>query len=398
MTDRPICYLHNLGILSAVGHGKAAVWAGLMRADTSGMVLTSDWHATKSSRVGRVAAPLPDIADSLSAYRCRANALLLAAADEIRADIDAAIARFGRDRVGIVIGTSTSGIAEGEAAISALANGEPLSAFHYGQQEIGGPAPFLAAALNIDGPAYVVSTACTSSAKALACARHLLWSGLCDAVIAGGADSLCRLTVGGFGSLELTTSELCNPLSRNRRGINIGEGAALFLISREPGPVALLGVGESSDAHHISAPDPEGKGAELSLRAALADAALQPTQVDYINLHGTATPQNDFMEAWAVSRVFGMQVPCSSTKPFTGHTLGAAGAIEAGFCWLALSGYNTAHAAPPHIWDGVADPQLPPITLADTTTRLPQRRPRIMVSNSFAFGGNNISLVLSDRS
>ncbi|HEY6233890.1 MAG TPA: beta-ketoacyl-ACP synthase, partial [Candidatus Elarobacter sp.] len=326
------CYLHGLGIISALGRGKEATYAGLMRGDTSGMVVETSWHATKPARVGRVTPSLPDVPPSLRRYRCRTNRLLLAAAEEIDAEIQNAIRRFGRERVGVVIGTSTSGIAEGEDAIAALdATGAFPASFHYAQQEMGTPAPFLAAALGIDGPAYVVSTACTSGAKALGCARHLLGSGLCDAVVAGGVDSLCRLTINGFSALELTTPELCNPMSANRRGINIGEGAALFLVSLEPGPVALTGVGESSDAYHISAPDPSGAGAETAMRAALRDAGVDPNRIDYVNLHGTATAHNDSMEAAAVDRVFGTAVPCGSTKALTGHALGAAGAIEAGF-------------------------------------------------------------------
>lgn len=393
----PNVYLHDLGIVCALGSGKSAVYAALMRGDSSGMRVENEWHPTKPMRVGRVSAPLPSVPAALTRYACRTTQLLLAAAEEIRPTIQGAIERFGRQRIGIVIGTSTSGIASGEAAIAALDEKQAYpEAFHYVQQEMGMPAEFLAAALNVQGPAYVVSTACTSGAKALASARYLLMSGLCDVVVAGGVDSLCRLTLNGFTALELTTPDLCNPLSANRHGINIGEGAGLFVVSREPSAVALLGVGESSDSYHISAPDPSGAGAEGAMRAALADAGIGAGDVHYINLHGTATPQNDSMEAAAVDRVFGAAVPCSSTKPLTGHALGAAGAIEAGFCWLALSGYNTARTAPPHVWDRVSDPKLPSLKLADPMTRLPERGPRIAASNSFAFGGNNISLVLGE--
>lgn len=397
MIDRPRCYLHDLGILATVGGDKASVREGLMRGDTRGMVVESGWHPSKAMRVGRVSAPLPTISDALSIYRCRTNQLLLAAAEQIAPAIDVALRRFGRDRVGIVIGTSTSGIAEGEAAIAMLErDGAFPEGFHYTQQEMGTPARFLADAFDIDGPAYVVSTACTSGAKALASARLLLWNGLCDAVIVGGADSLCGLTLNGFAALELTTSDLCNPMSANRHGINIGEGAALFLMSLEPSPFALLGVGESSDAYHISAPDPAGVGAELAIRAALADAQIVAEQVSYVNLHGTATRHNDSMEATALTNVFGTKVPCSSTKALTGHALGAAGAIEAGFCWLTLSRENRAGALPPHVWDGVRDPALPMIELTGAGAQLPPARPRILASNSFAFGGNNICVVIGD--
>ena len=233
-------------------------------------------------------------------------------------------------------------------------------------------------------------TACTSGGKALVSARLLIESGFCDAVITGGVDSLCRLTVGGFTALESTSPEICQPLSRNRRGINIGEGAALFLMAKEAGPVALLGVGESSDAHHISAPEPEGRGAEAAMRAALADAGLVPTDIGYLNLHATATPKNDAMESLAVARVFESGVAVSGTKPMTGHALGAAGALEAAFCWLALT--DPAGRLPPHVWDGEAGPELPRLDVI-SVGRCFTTGPRVAMSISFAFGGNNLSLI-----
>jgi 3-oxoacyl-[acyl-carrier-protein] synthase-1 len=234
-----------------------------------------------------------------------------------------------------------------------------------------------------------VSTACTSSAKAFSSARRLLSAGLCDAVLVGGVDTLCGLTLNGFGALESLSQGLCNPSSKNRDGINIGEGAALFLMSREPGPVAVLGIGESSDAYHISGPDPEGRGAELAMRQALMQAGV--LQVDYLNLHGTATVQNDQMENTVVHRVLGSEVPCSSTKPLVGHMLGAAGATEAAFCWMLLT-ESKATPLPPHAWDGVADPALPQLMLSSKGDA--PRRCQVVASNSFAFGGNNACLVL----
>jgi 3-oxoacyl-[acyl-carrier-protein] synthase-1 len=261
--------------------------------------------------------------------------------------------------------------------------------YDYRQQEIGSPSEYLRRALGLGGPAWTVSTACTSSAKAFSSARRLLSTGLCDAVVVGGVDSLCRLTLNGFGALESVSKQLCNPMSRNRDGINIGEGAAVFLMSRDPGPVAVLGIGESSDAYHISGPDPEGRGAEIAMRQALTGVA--PRAVDYLNLHGTATTQNDLMESQVVHRVLGAELPCSSTKPLVGHTLGAAGATEAGFCWMLLTGAAAPTPLPPHVWDAQADPALPPLHLV---ARGETRACRIVASNSFAFGGNNICVVL----
>ena len=255
------------------------------------------------------------------------------------------------------------------------------------------PAKFVARLAGISGPAWTISTACSSGAKALASAARLLQAGIVDAVVAGGADSLCRFTVGGFAALESVSSKRCNPFSRHREGINLGEGAALFLLERGEGPVRLSGWGETSDAHHPSAPDPSGRGAIDAMRAALARAGLTPAQIDYINLHGTATPQNDAMESRAVVEVFGAGVPASSTKPLTGHALGAAGAIEAALCWLVLAD-NPDRRLPPNFWDGAADPELPALALV-APGQAAGTPPRHVISNSFAFGGSNVALALS---
>jgi 3-oxoacyl-[acyl-carrier-protein] synthase-1 len=331
-------------------------------------------------------APLPA---PLAEWDCRNNRLLAAAAAQIRPAIDAALARHGAQRVALVVGTSTSGIAAGEDAMAAkIRDGAFPRGFSYRQQEIGGTAPLGARLLGVRGPAYTVSTACTSGAKALLAARRLLELGLCDAAIAGGVDTLCRLTIGGFASLESTSPRRCNPLSRNRSGINIGEGAALFLLGREPAAVRLAGGGESSDAHHLSAPDPQGAGAEAAMRAALADAGVRAGDIGYVNLHATATRKNDEMESRVMARVFPADTPVSGTKPLTGHALGAAGALEAAFCWLALADRRL----PPHVWDGEADPELPALRVAGKGEPLASR---LVMSNSFAFGGSNASLIFS---
>ncbi len=390
------CFLGPPGLISALGEGIEATLAGLLAGDTSGMTLEDGWLPAAPARVGRVRAALPEIpAASGLAAQSRNNRLLLAAVAQIADQIEAAKTRYGSQRVSIVLGTSTSGVAEGEAAIAALRQTGALPAdFCYGQMEIGAPAPFLAHHLGIGGPAYTVSTACTSGAKALVSARNLIRLGICDAVITGAVDSLCRLTIGGFTALESTATALTNPLSKNRCGINIGEGAAVFVLSREEQPVALLGAGESSDAHHLSAPEPEGRGAEAAMHAALADAGVATTEVGYLNLHATATPLNDAMESRAVARVFAQGVPVSGTKPMTGHTLGTAGALEAAFCWLALAAGDG--RLPPHIWDGEHDLELPRLNTVTPDERFARNTSRVCMSNSFAFGGNNISLLLGD--
>jgi 3-oxoacyl-[acyl-carrier-protein] synthase-1 len=251
----------------------------------------------------------------------------------------------------------------------------------------------LAACLNISGPVYTLSTACSSSGKAFASARRLLNLGLCDAVIVGGADSLCRLTLDGFAALESISTGYCKPFGLHRDGINIGEAASLFVLSRQPGPVQLLGIGASSDAYHFSAPDPAGTAVVRAMQQALADAGKTPDQIDYLNLHGTATVLNDAMESKAVNTVFGSQLPVSSSKGMTGHTLGAAAALELGFCWLLL-GDNETGALIPNINDDEPDTGLAPLNLIQRGAIL-GRRINVCQSNSFAFGGNNLSIVVA---
>ena len=383
-------YLNALGVICALGRGQADVSRSLFAGDCSGMRAESGWVPERVLPVAGVPGALATIPLELGQQSSRNNQLLLEAALQIDSEIRQAIQRYGAARVGIVLGTSTSGIDEASRGIARyLSDHRFPDDYDYQQQELSAPANFLADWLQLSGPAYVISTACTSSARALMSARRLLELGLCDAVICGGVDSLCKLTLNGFTALEAVSSERCNPFSVNRNGINIGEAAVLFLMTREPAPIALLGSGASCDAHHISAPEPTGKGALLAMRKALASARLKPEQIGYLNLHGTATQHNDAMESLAVASLFPQGVPCSSTKPMSGHTLGAAGALEAAFCWLSL-----AHGRlPPHVWDGQADPALPALRWAQVGELLEKR---CLMSNSFAFGGNNVSLIIAE--
>lgn len=392
-------YLNALGLICALGHGQADVAARLFAGDCSGMRPAPGWIPERQPPVGAVTQPLPAV--PLPEQHSRNNQLLYAAALQIEPALRQAITQYGAHRVGVVLGTSTSGIAEGSAAIGHFLASDHFPAdYHYAQQVLSAPADFLADWLQLGGPAYVISTACTSSGRALLSARRLLDLGVCDAVLCGGVDSLCHLTLNGFSALEAISDRRCNPFSANRDGINIGEAAALFLMTRAPEAqgerIALLGAGASSDAHHISAPDPTGAGALQCMGKALDNAGLEPAHIHYLNLHGTATPHNDAMESLAVDTLFGAGLPCSSSKPMTGHTLGAAGALEAAFCWLSLSRHNPLGLLPPHRWDGQPDPALPELTLVDGSQRLATHGPRRLMSNSFAFGGNNVSLILGD--
>jgi 3-oxoacyl-[acyl-carrier-protein] synthase-1 len=393
-------YLNALGLVCSLGSDKASVARALFAGDASGMVTEAGWVPERSLPVASVKTTLPQIPAELEQQSSRNNQLLLAAELQIDADIQRAIQRYGRDRIGVILGTSTSGIDEASRGIAAYLRDDQFPGdYDYQQQELSAPANFLAALLKLSGPAYVISTACTSSARALLSARRLLDMGLCDAVLCGGVDSLCKLTLNGFTSLEAVSAQRCNPFSRNRDGINIGEAAVLFLMTREPSDdhsIALLGAGASSDAHHISAPEPTGRGARQAMQKALDNARLQPGDIGYLNLHGTATLHNDAMESMAVDGIFPDGVPCSSTKPMSGHTLGAAGALEAAFCWLTLSADNAEQVLPPHVWDQHADTDLPGLNWTVFGAPLRQDSPRRMMSNSFAFGGNNVSLIIGD--
>ncbi|MEO7478333.1 MAG: beta-ketoacyl-[acyl-carrier-protein] synthase family protein [Lysobacteraceae bacterium] len=387
-------HLNELGIVCALGAGKRVVAEALFAADAPrGVAMSERWTPGRALALGAFKQELPSLDALPLALRSRNNALLKLALDEIRTEVDHAIAKYGAARIAIVLGTSTSGIAESERAQRYFhVHGAWPQDFHYAQQEMTSPAAFLAHALGTRGPAHVISTACSSSAKAIASGARLLRAGLADAVIAGGADSLCAFTIAGFQSLEAVSVARCNPFSANRCGINIGEGAALFLMTREPGAVRLEGYGESADAHHMSAPDPTGAGALRAIAQALDRAGIAPRDIDYINLHGTATAQNDAMESAVVAGLFGAETACSSTKPLTGHALGAAGAIEAALCWLTLVD-NPQRKLPPHWWDGHADPALPSLHLVRPGESA-DRPLRHLLSQSFAFGGSNAALLL----
>jgi 3-oxoacyl-[acyl-carrier-protein] synthase I len=393
-TRRPLG-LAAMGLVTPLGSSAAETARALFQGTNGGLVARDDLCPGRTLRVGEVTVALPPSPPSAAAYDCRNNRLMLAAVLQIRQAIDEAIGRHGSSRIGVILGTSTSGVAEHASARAHRAcTGEWPAGGHYRQWEVGSLSDYVALALGVTGPAYTVATACSASAKVFASGRRLIEVGVCDAVVVGGADTLCRMTVAGFSSLEAMSRGLCNPFSRNRDGINIGEGAAAFLMTRDEAPVNLLGSGECSDAYHISAPEPEGRGAHQAMRLALNDAALRPDEVAYINLHGTGTPLNDSMEAKAIAELFGGATPCSSTKAMIGHALGAAGACEAAFVWLTLHpAFNPDNRLPPHLWDGVDDPGMPAIRLAMAGARFDDRNGRAaMLSNSFAFGGNNVVL------
>lgn len=397
---RPV-YLSHLAIVNPLGRGPQAVFDTMVSGASPGVVRRTDLMIDGApAYVGAVDGPLPAVPGPLGCYASRNAAMIIEAAEQLRAPLEAPLARVGPQRIAVVLGTSTSGIDEGERAVSCgLGDGGTVPAdFDIRQQEIGSPAELLARYLGLEAPAYCISTACSSGAHALAAGRRLLLTGLADVVLAGGADSLCRLTVNGFHALSALSPGRCNPFSRNRDGTMIGEGAAIFMMQREPAEVALLGVGASSDAHSMTAPEPEGVGVELAVRQALGDADIAPEAIDYIQLHGTGTLQNDAMESRVVHRVFGTRTPCSSSKGQIGHTLGAAGAMGAAHCWLAARSQNADGLLPPHLWDGEAEEGLLSDTLVRPGQTLPPGARRTFLSQAFAFGGSNVALVIGRQS
>ncbi|MGQ4277289.1 beta-ketoacyl-ACP synthase [Pseudidiomarina sp. E22-M8] len=393
--------LINLGIVCALGAHAEQVWENAVRGSQTGMQpCPLAINQGESQIAGQVHdADLPPLSDLAPTMATRNNQLAAAAYAQIAATITELKQHHGAERIAVIIGSSTSGIREGEVALTHYQTHHQLpQGFIYGMQEMYSPAQFIADLAGVSGPSYSISTACSSSARALMSARALLRADLADVVIVGGVDSLCRLTLNGFRALESTSSSYCQPFSRNRDGITIGEGAALFVATKDSASatafnIELAGAGHSSDAYHMTAPEPHGRGAIAAITAALEDANISAAQLGYINLHGTGTRLNDAMESNAITTVGAAHVPASSTKAMTGHTLGAAGAIEAALCWLTLR--HDQGQRPLHVWDGQVDPELAPISLYHRQNMAPTSDIQHCLSNSFAFGGNNVALVFS---
>jgi len=385
---------------SALGRGLAPTLARL-RAASGGLRPCSFETVRLDTWIGEVGGvEAVELPAGTAQFACRNNRLawLALSQDGFAQAVAAAARRHGADRVGVYLGTSTSGILESELAYRRRdpATGALPADFRYegahNTYSVGG---FVVRALDLQGPAAVISSACSSSAKAFASAQRAIEAGLIEAAVVGGVDSLCLTTLYGFHSLQLVAAQPCRPFDPARSGISIGEAAAFALLERapaspDPGSVLLLGCGESSDAHHMSAPHPQGRGAREAMEKALAAAQLQAGDIDYINLHGTGTASNDAAEAQAVSAVLGTRTPASSTKGATGHTLGAAGALEAVICALALTdqfmpgGLNTQQVDPALAVNYLLENRAGPL--------------RHVMSNSFGFGGSNCTLVFGRAS
>ncbi|KVC60026.1 3-oxoacyl-ACP synthase [Burkholderia ubonensis] len=390
--------LSHFTATSCIGRGLDATVAAL-RGARGGLTRCDFERADLDTWIGAVdGVDAQPVRADLSDFECRNNRLaqLGLTQDGFAERVAAAVSRYGAERVGVFIGTSTAGILETEHAYRRRdpQSGALPAGFHYAQTHNPySPAAFVRAYFALRGPALAVSSACSSGAKVFGSARRMLAAGLIDAAVVGGVDSLCLTTLYGFNSLELLSRRPCRPFDVARDGISIGEAAAFALVERVPaspdalddGAVLLLGIGESSDAHHMSSPHPDGLGARAAIEQALASAGLGAADIDYINLHGTATPSNDAAEGRAIGALFA-QTPCSSTKGATGHTLGAAGALEAIVAAVALRGQ--------FVPAGVNTTQPDPALAADYVLASRDARVRAVLSNAFGFGGTNCSLIL----
>ncbi len=393
---RPL-YINDFGFYCILGGNKKTVLEKLSRGER-GEFSTLDVDGVMRPAALIDMNSLPKVSEPK--FDNRVNRLSNAALADIDETVCKMVEKFGADRVGIFMGSCDNG---SEASLQALRCLKETGSFPEGYsldfQSVEFPAQYVAERYGIRGMMEVHSTACASSVSAFVSARNNLYAGNCDAALVGGVDIAALPVILGFASLEAMSDKPTNPFSANRSGLTLGDAAAYFVITREPCDelckqeckgLIVEGFGESADADHITAPRADGEGAYQAMKAALEDAELDPSQIDYINLHGTGTRLNDAMEGLAVNKLFGENTPISSTKALTGHTLGAAGALETAFCCMALQN----KILPAHLYDGVADPQMPKVHLVapgESTTQLKR-----CLSNSFAFGGCNASLVITN--
>jgi 3-oxoacyl-[acyl-carrier-protein] synthase-1 len=382
------------GLVCCAGNNRDEFFAHAFRGDQSGIkpLVTPGGRHFLAGLVDESSLPPKNFASG------RLFRMTLAALEQIRPEVEEVIAAYGPERVGVCAGSCDNGSENSLPAHSSYfaGNGFPAS-YTLKDQSASLIAEFIAGFFGIKGPCLTVATACASSAGAIIKGAQFIESGICDAVISGGADLASETVLLGFAALEAVSDQICNPFSKNRKGITLGEGAAFFVLqknkpqSNSSADIELLGWGESADAYHMTAPRPDGSGARAAMEEALQMAKISPGDVDYINLHGTGTPLNDSMEAMAIQAVFADKAPpLSSTKPISGHTLGAAGALELALCRMAL----TEGGLPAHCWDGQLDEEIPRLNFVAPNTSAKQK---ICMSNSFAFGGCNTSLIIGRR-
>lgn len=347
-----------------------------------------------------------DLPETTSKYNMHIMKLEEAALNQIEKQVLELKEKYGSDRIAVCAGSCDNGT---EFSVKNhkvfFKEGKFPDDYDLEIQGADYPASFISEKFGITGPSLAFSTACSSGAASIIKGVQLLKSGAADAVIAGGVDIASDTVLLGFDSLEAVSDEITNPFSKNRNGITLGEASSFFILTKEncfeeENPVKILGYGESADAYHATSPDPSGSGAVQAMKEALKRSGLDSDKIDYINLHGTGTKFNDSMEALAVNEVFGNKVFCSTTKPVTGHTLGAAGSLEAAICWMALKQnkgkISTEIKLPVQVWDGCKDESFPELHFVEKNTVFSDADLKIetVMSNSFAFGGANASLIL----
>lgn len=398
-------YFSKPGVFCAAGKNADDLWKSVTSGNQSGIRRVTALNG-KSFFAGRIDDSLLKNPSS-ARYDMRIMCIEEEAVRQIEAQITLVRQKYGANRVGVCVGSCDNGTEFSVAGHRAyFENGSFSSDYSLEIQGADYVATFVREKYALSGPCLTFSTACSSSTGAIVKAAELLCAGACDAVVAGGVDIASDTVLMGFDALEAVSAEITNPFSKNRHGITLGEGAAFFVMTREPlektenvPPVQLLGYGESADAYHMTSPEPSGDGAARAMKKSLESAGIKAAAVDYINLHGTGTKFNDSMEAKAVNTVFGKNaadVLCSTTKPLTGHTLGAAGAIEAAICFLTLvnnAGKTAGYIRlPVQVWDGVQDEELPPLNFVNSA-ECTAGKVRVCMTNSFAFGGANTSLI-----
>lgn len=386
-------FIQDFALCCNLGRDKVEIWNTLKSGTRPGC--RSEIFGTKKRLVAKV--PAEWLASTFdSKFDTRVNRLTETVLLQIESSVETVVQKFGADRIGVFVGSSDNGSEESIRAFKAFReNGNFPEGYVLKKQQADFASEYVRKRFALRGPAMTLSSACASSASAFASARDWIEAGFCDAAIVGGVDIASAMVVLGFDSLEALSQTFANPFSKNRSGLTIGEGAAYFVISKNPAQakIKLLGLGESSDADHLTAPRPDALGAIAAMKNALTDAEISSADIDYVNLHGTGTRLNDSMESLAVHSVLGDETFASSTKGLTGHTLGASGALEAAFCCLALSDLNSDKALPVHLFDGERDPALPSIRLVCTEDRA--ERLKTCMSNSFGFGGCNVSLIFA---